>query len=194
MDKIIQKYEAIVIGASAGGLIALHRIFSQRCLDFNLPVLIAQHICPNRESLLPELLRQHCTGTVKDAEDKDVITSGNVYIAPSNYHLLVEPDKSIALSVEGRVNFSRPSIDVLFETASEAYCDALVGIILSGANSDGAYGVSQIKKRAGLTIVQSPDSAEFDTMPKAAIEASNPDFILSLDEIGILLNTLCNRG
>lgn len=194
MENSTRKYEAIVIGASAGGLTALHRVFSQLDTNFSLPVLIVQHVSPNFESRLPLLLSQHCVGTVKEAEDKELITAGSVYISPPNYHLLVEPGKSIALSVEDRVNYSRPSIDVLFETASEAYSDSLVGIILTGANSDGAYGLSKIKKRCGLTIVQSPESAEFDIMPKAALAASRPDFILPLNEIGIFMNSLSNRG
>lgn len=194
MENSTCRYEAVVIGASAGGLSALHHVFSQLDKDFCLPVLIVQHISPNFESRLPLLLSQYRAGVVKEAEDKEQITEGNVYISPPNYHLLVEQDKNIALSVEGRVNYSRPSIDVLFETASEAYSDRLVGIILTGANADGAEGLSQIKKRYGLTVVQAPDSAEFDTMPKAAIAASDPDFILPLNEIGTLLNSLCNRG
>lgn len=194
MEKSTRRYQAIVIGTSAGGLTALHRVFSQLKAKFRLPILIVQHVSPNYESRLPMLLSQYGTGLVKEAEDKDQIREGNVYISPPNYHLLVEPDKSLALSVQDRVNYSRPSIDVLFETASEAYCESLVGIILTGANSDGANGLSTIQKRCGLTIVQSPESSEFDAMPRAALAASSPDLILPLNEIGIFMNSLSNRG
>lgn len=189
-----RQYEAVVIGVSAGGLTALHTLFAALGKDFLLPILIVQHISPTFESRLPMLLNQYREGAVKEAEDKDKICAGGIYIAPPNYHLLVEPEKSIALSLEERVNYSRPSIDVLFETASEAYGERLIGVILTGANSDGAIGLSHIKKRCGLTIVQAPESAEFDAMPKAAIATANPDFVLPLDEIGSFLNLLGNRG
>ena len=114
-----------------------------------------------------------------------------IYFAPPNYHLLVEYNQAIALSTEERVNFSRPSIDVLFETAADAYLDELVGVVLTGANSDGAAGMARIKQFGGLAVVQSPETAEAEAMPRAAIEAADVDYILPLNEIGCFLNSLC---
>ena len=124
------------------------------------------------------------------AEDKQIIEPGTIYFAPANYHLLVERQKSFALSVEAKVNYSRPSIDVLFETAAEAYCRQLVGVVLTGANADGAAGLARVKELGGLTVVQSPDTAEVATMPLAAIKSTQVDHALQLSEIGSFLNDL----
>lgn len=194
MKKESNAYQAIVIGVSAGGLAALQRILSQLNANFSLPILVVQHISSQYESRLPVILSKSYSGIVKEAEDKELLVAGTVYTSPPNYHMLVEAEKSIALSTEDKVNFSRPSIDILFETASEAFGDSLVGIVLTGANADGSKGLHRIKQLGGLTVVQAPSTAEHAAMPKAAIEAASPDLILPLDEIGIFMNSLCNRG
>ncbi|MBF0518165.1 MAG: chemotaxis protein CheB, partial [Nitrospirae bacterium] len=127
---------------------------------------------------------------VKYAEDKEKIQNGFIYIAPPDYHLLIEDDKTFSLSVDPRVNYSRPSIDVLFETAADAFTKHCFGIILTGANSDGSVGLKRIKERGGTTIVQNPESAQYPAMPLAAINESTVDYILNLPEIADKLNEL----
>jgi two-component system chemotaxis response regulator CheB len=187
------KYEAVVIGVSAGGLAAMDKILPQLNSDFCLPILIVQHINPNSENYLPTHYNVRCSLEVKEAEDKEPINPGTIYFSPPNYHLMVECDKSIALSVDPKVNFSRPSVDVLFETAASTYKEKLLGIILTGANKDGAAGVVKIKKKGGTTIVQAPETAEADAMPKAAIDAVDVDQVLSLEDITEFLNGLCGE-
>lgn len=184
-------YRAVVIGVSAGGLAALDKILPALDRTFSLPVLVVQHVSPTSENYLPIHFSQRCLLEVKEAEDKEQIEGGVIYFAPPNYHLLVEHNQAIALSTEERVNFSRPSIDVLFETAADAYLDELVGVVLTGANSDGAAGIARIKQFGGLAVVQSPETAEAEAMPRAAIEAADVDYILPLNEIGCFLNSLC---
>ncbi|MBF0117548.1 MAG: chemotaxis protein CheB [Desulfobacterales bacterium] len=181
------KYEAIVIGVSAGGLNALKTILPTLPHDFKIPVIIVQHEHASSDDFLAHYLNDRCMLTVIQADEKIKISSGNVYLAPPNYHLLVEDDKTFSLSIDEHVNYARPSIDVLFETASEAYGNKLIGIILTGANSDGSIGLKEIKKRGGLTIVQEPSKAEVATMPSAAISATQVDYILPLEEIGPFL-------
>lgn len=185
-----QKYSAAVIGVSAGGLAALEKILPVLDKDFSMPVFIVQHISPHSESYLPTHFNTRCKIRVKEAEDKEFAEQSVVYFAPPNYHLLLEMERTLALSLEERVNFSRPSIDVLFETAAAAYGSELIGIILTGANGDGAQGLAAVKTRGGLTIVQSPESAEVPTMVRAALNATEVDHILELEEIAPLLNAL----
>jgi len=185
------KYEAVVIGVSAGGLAAMDKILPQLNSDFCLPILIVQHISPDSENYLPTHYNVRCSLKVKEAEDKEPISPGTIYFSPPNYHLMVECDKSVALSVDPKVNFSRPSVDVLFETAASTYKDKLIGVILTGANNDGAAGLVKIKKMGGTAIVQDPETAEADAMPKAAIEAADVDQVLSLKGIADFLNGLC---
>lgn len=184
------KYEAVVIGVSTGGLNALAKILPELDRGFPLPVLVVQHMRPDSDSFLWQHLNRLSKVTVKEAEDKEAIQPETVYIAPPDYHLLVEPDKTLALSAEERINFSRPSIDVLFETAAEAYQQRLIGVILTGANSDGTLGLKKIKTFGGLAVVQSPDSAESDIMPRSAIESVEVDHIVPLAQLGQLLNAL----
>ena len=187
-------YKAIVIGVSAGGLEALNEVLPAITAPNFIPVLVVQHLSPDSEGYLPLHLNPRCTMEVKEAEDKEPLQSGMIYIAPPNYHLMVEVDRALALSVDKRVNFSRPSIDVLFETAAEIFCDSLVGVVLTGANADGAAGLARIKRFGGLTVVQDPASAVADAMPRAALKAVAVDHLLPLDEIGPFLNSLmCDR-
>jgi len=160
--------------------------------DFPMPVLIVQHMSRLSEGILSRLLDEVSQVRVKEAEDKESAVPGVVYIAPANYHLLVEEDGSLALSLEERVNFARPAVDVLFEAAADVYGPRLIGVVLTGANDDGSRGLKKIKERGGLTIVQDPATAEADAMPRAAIAASRVDYILPLAEIGPLLNSLAD--
>ncbi|MCX7922980.1 MAG: chemotaxis protein CheB [Clostridia bacterium] len=184
------KYEAIVIGASTGGMNALKVVLSALPKKFSVPVLVVQHLSPRSDSYLVEYLSKACKVMVKEADEKEKALPGYVYIAPPNYHLLVEKDRCLALSTEERVNYARPSVDVLFESAADAYGRSLIGIILTGANYDGSKGLRRIKQCGGLAIVQDPCSAEADAMPKAAIQAVNVDYVITLDKIAPLLNKL----
>ena len=184
------KYEAIVIGVSAGGLGALTAVLPALNEKMKLPVLIVQHLRVDSDDFMAKHLSKICHRIVKEAEDKEPIEPGTVYFAPPNYHLLVEPDKTISLSTEGRVNYSRPSIDVLFMAAADVFYNKLIGIILTGANSDGTNGAIRIKKRGGLVIVQDPKTAEADAMPLSAIEKTDVDHIVPLNELGEFINSI----
>lgn len=175
--------QAVVIGVSAGGFQALHTLLPLFPEDFSPPIIIVQHRMTGSDNFFIESLRRCCSLNVIEPDDKEIIQSGTVYIAPSGYHLLIEKDFSLSLSVDEPVSFARPSINVLFESAAEVYGAKLAGIILTGANSDGSDGIKMVKKNGGLTIVQAPDTAEFDIMPLSAISTNSVDFILSLEEI-----------
>jgi two-component system chemotaxis response regulator CheB len=179
--------EAVVMGASAGALEALSSILPGLPADYPLPIMIVVHVPPDKKSLLAELFDARCRVSVREAEDKEAIVAGTVYFAPPDYHLLVESEKILSLSAEEPVLFSRPSIDVLFESAADAYGEGLVGVILTGANSDGAEGLSAISEAGGRAIVQTPEAAYAGAMPRAAIEACREARILSLDEIAAYL-------
>lgn len=180
-------YEAIVIGASVGGLEALKIVLSALPASFPSPVAIVQHIGERSESFMAELLNQASRITVKEAEDKESLSPGTAYLAPPGYHLLIEPDRSFSLSVDERVNYARPSIDVLFESAAEVFGETLIGIILTGANADGAQGLKTIKEYGGVAIVQSPEGAENAAMPKAALTTTEVDYVVSLEQLTQIL-------
>jgi two-component system, chemotaxis family, protein-glutamate methylesterase/glutaminase len=188
----LTNYELIVVGASWGGLHAVGRLLETLPPELDVPLAIAQHRAPEgRQTNLSSLLQTSPHRPVRDVEDKEPIERGVVYLAPPDYHLLVEPGH-FALSTDARVNFARPSIDVLFETAADAYGPAAVGIILTGANEDGAAGLARLKEAGGVAIVQDPKTAERARMPEAALEATPAaDVILPLDEIGPFLRGLC---
>ena len=172
------KYKIIVIGASAGGIDALLEVISPLPSDFPIPVLVVQHLpAVNLENDLVKFLDGKCQLKVKEADDKELIASGNVYISPANYHLLIENDNTISLSIDEKVRYCRPSIDVLFESAREAFSSEIIDIILTGANTDGADGIRGIKNIGGITIVQNPETAESKTMPLAAIQSCDVDYI-----------------
>jgi two-component system chemotaxis response regulator CheB len=181
------RHEAIVIGASVGGWEALKTLLSALPASFPSPIAIVQHIGERSESFMAELLNQVSRIAVKEAEDKESLSSGTAYLAPPGYHLLIEPDRSFSLSVDERVNHARPSIDVLFESAAEVFGGTLIGIILTGANADGARGLKTIKEYGGLAIVQNPEEAENPTMPKAALTATEVDYIVSLQQLTTIL-------
>ena len=179
-----------MIGVSAGGLDALTTVLPALPAGFALPVIVVQHLHPSQDSSQVELLAPRCRLTVKEAQDKEPVRPGYVYTAPADYHLLVEPDETFSLSIDERVSYARPSIDVLFESAVSVWGAALVGVVLTGANHDGANGLRQIRQRGGLAIVQDPATAQHPAMPQAALAAAKPDCVLPLAEIGPFLAQL----
>jgi len=180
-------YEAIVIGTSSGGMNALKFLFSALPIEFGIPIIIVQHISPRSENQWIKLLNNNSKLYLKEADEKEKIEHGKVYIAPPNYHLMIEQNKTFSLTIDERVNYSRPSIDVLFESAAEAYKNKLIGVILTGSNSDGTKGMKRIKECEGLTVAQDPETAESSYMPASAIAAIQPNYILSLENIIELL-------
>ena len=186
-----RNYQAVVGGVSAGGLDALKSLLAVIPKDFALALAIVQHRRPEQDDFLAGHLSKACRLPVKEAEDKEAVIGGMVYLAPANYHLLIESDKTFSLSTDEKVNFSRPSIDVLFETAAEAYGSRLIGVILTGASRDGATGLRRIKEKDGLAIVQDPQTAEYPAMPLAALQETEVDHMLSIERIGRLL---CEYG
>lgn len=187
------KYEGIVLGASHGGIRAISELLSYLPATSQLPVVIAQHIHRNEEgSYLASCFSQASALPVAEAMDKETIRKGQVYFAPPDYHLLIERDGLLSLSVDEKVNYSRPSIDILFKSAAYAWGCGAIGIILTGANSDGAAGLCAIKDAGGLTIAQDPHTAESSCMPLAAINAGGVLKILTIIEIGKLLVRISN--
>lgn len=189
-----KKYKAIVVGVSAGGMEALKAVLTPLRKNLGVPIVIVQHTGPDSDDFLACYLNKLCNIEVKEAGDKENIKSGVAYIAPANYHVLIEDDHSIALSVEPKVNYARPSVDVLFESAADVYAESLIGIVLTGANNDGAAGLKKIKDFGGLTLVQCPDEAEASSMPSAALEAVDVDYVLKLKDIGPFINKVNNCG
>ena len=186
LDAAMRKYEIVVIGCSMGGMRALQVIFEALPKDFPLPVAVVQHRYRTSNESLPAFLRRHSHLDVVDADDKQWLRPGTIYLAPADYHLMVERGE-MTLSVDARVEYSRPSIDVLFESAADAYRDGVIAVVLTGANADGAAGAAMIKKRGGFVIVQDPETAESPEMPRAAIAESGVDRILPLERIGPFL-------
>lgn len=179
----------IVIGCSAGGLRALKNLFSHLKPDGETAYLTVLHL-PENSPPLSKSLCSYTTLSVIEAFDKQPIEADKIYTAPGGYHLLVEKDFSISLSADEKINFSRPSIDLLFETAAEAVQKNLIAILLTGSNNDGTQGLKVVKYFNGKTIVQSPEEAEFDIMPKSAIENQVADYVVSILNIPALLQTL----
>ena len=180
----------VAVGASWGGLRAVGSVLGALPQDFRVPVVIAQHRQADAtDGMLVRLLAARCALRVCEAEDKQALDPGIVLIAPSGYHLLVEPG-AIALSVDAPLNYSRPSIDILFSSAADAYGARLAGVVLTGANADGALGLAQIAGRGGTAIVQDPETAERREMPDAALAATPKARVLALEEIGPALTQL----
>jgi two-component system chemotaxis response regulator CheB len=183
----IRQFKAVVIGVSTGGVSALKLLLGALPSDFRLPVLVVTHITPDSDNSLAVLLDTLSTIRVKEADEQEKLAPGTVYLAPANYHLLVEQDGSLALSVDPPVNFARPSIDVLFETAAKVFGPAVIGVILTGAADDGSRGLLNIKNHGGLTIVQDPADAEMDSMPRSALKLLKADHVEQLKDIPALL-------
>jgi two-component system chemotaxis response regulator CheB len=187
--------QLIVIGCSLGGMSALQVILSNLTVDFCVPIAVAQHRHKKSNEGLPAYFRRQTDLKVVDAEDKQWIQPGHVYLAPADYHLLIERNGSrgeLSLSVDDAVRFSRPSIDVLFESAADAYTDRVVGVVLTGANDDGSRGAARIKARGGIVVAQNPETAEAPAMPLATIEAVQVDRILRLEDIAPFLTEVCH--
>ncbi|MBE9052406.1 chemotaxis protein CheB [Nostocales cyanobacterium LEGE 11386] len=182
-------FKIVLIGTSLGGLSALKIILGNLPADFLVPIVIVQHRHKNSDNTLEGLLQEQSCLPIKEVEDKDKILPGHVYLAPADYHLLIEPGY-FALSTDEPVSYARPSIDVLFESAADIYAEQVIGVILTGANHDGAQGLKKVKERGGITIVQKPTTAESSIMPQAAISAVTVDGILSLAEIANMLKVL----
>jgi len=183
--------DLVVLGCSQGGIDALGRLLPVLRPD-SPPVIVTIYLPPQSETLLPSIFQERCHVQLKEAEDKEAVRPGFVYFAPPNYHLLVEPDETLSLSVEEPVNYSRPSIDLLFESAS-ALGERTAGVLLSGANADGAQGLKRIRDEGGFCVVQDPRSAEAPVMPRAALDLLEPDLCGDLGRIADWLAGL-SRG
>ena len=184
------RIEAVVIGASAGGIEALTVLLPALAPGLLPPVFIVLHLPRNKPSLLTEIFSPKCAIPVREAEDKEAVAPGTVYFAPNNYHLLVDDGPQLSLSADDPVHHSRPSVDVLFESAAEIYGSRLLGIILTGANEDGAAGLAAIHDAGGLTVVQSPETARAPNMALSALKLRPADRVLPLNEIAKILRTL----
>jgi two-component system chemotaxis response regulator CheB len=181
---------AVAIGASAGGIQALSVLLPALPAKAAVAVFIVLHLPRDRPSLLAEVFSRKCLLDVREAQDKEPVIAGTVYFAPANYHLLLDHGPQLALSVDDLVHHSRPSIDVLFESAAEVYGNRLLGIILSGANEDGAQGLAAVHDAGGLTVVQTPETAQSPQMVLSALNLRRPDHVLPLEEIAALLGAL----
>lgn len=185
--------ELIVIGCSLGGMKALEKIFSALPKDFHTPIAVTQHRHRASNEGLPAFFRRVTELCVVDVDDKQWIKPNCIYFAPANYHLLIDKGE-FNLSIDAAVAYSRPSVDVMFESGADAYGDRLVAVILTGANSDGARGVARIRKKGGFVIAQDPETAEAPQMPQAAIDTGLVDRILPLEKIGPYLVELCRTS
>ncbi len=190
MSDLNKRYEAVAIGASAGGFRALSVLLENLPSNYALPIVVVQHRSRDSGHLFEEVLQRKCRIKIKQVDEKEPVESSVVYVAPSDYHLLIESDKTFSLSSDAPVRFSRPSIDVLFESAANVYGDKLIGIILTGANDDGAAGITAIQREGGLTIAQNPQEAQYPFMAQASIRTNCIHYIWSLATIrNFLLKT-----
>ena len=179
--------EAVVIGASAGGVNALMQLLPALPRGYRLPIVVVLHVRSDRHNQLVEVFQQRVALPVREAGDKESVIAGTLYFAPAGYHLLLENDRSFSLSCDAPLHFTRPAIDITMEAAADVYGTGLVGILLTGANEDGAAGMAVIGRAGGLTVVQDPNEAEIATMPQEAINARTPDLVLPLEQIKQLL-------
>lgn len=194
MPKLSGRFDAIVIGTSAGGVEALSQLLPALPTALRASVFVVLHLPRDRPSLLVEIFEHRCTHAVREPEDKEPVEPGTIYFAPPDYHLLVDRGRDrvvrVALSSDEMVHFSRPAIDVLFEAAADLYGSKLLGIILTGGNEDGAAGLAAVRRRGGVCIVQDPDDAQASYMPESALKRCAPDFVLPLKKIAELLSGL----
>jgi two-component system chemotaxis response regulator CheB len=189
-----QAHELVAIGASWGGLDVLRTILGALPEGFAAPIVVAQHRSPeSHPTAFRDLLRSSTPLHVCEADDKDELRAGTVYVAAPDYHLLVEGPGRIALSTDERVSFARPSVDVLLSSAAEAYRERCVGVVLTGANEDGAQGLARVAELGGAAIVQDPQTATRPEMPRAAVAAVPGARVAAVEEIGPLLVELCGR-
>ncbi|WP_210638949.1 MULTISPECIES: chemotaxis protein CheB [unclassified Pseudomonas] len=187
MDRSRSRIQAIAVGASAGGVEALLKVFGQLRKGFSVPILVVLHLPDERQSQLAQVFGYRLAVPVEEAQDKQDVVPGTLYVAAPGYHLSVEADRSLSLSLEDPVHHSRPSIDVLFESAADVYGPNLLAVVLTGANNDGAKGLARVRELGGITVVQDPREAQVSTMPEAALALHEPDHILTLQDIGQLL-------
>lgn len=183
----MQRIELVVIGGSAGAIEVLREVLGRLTASFAPAMAVVVHLPPTGPSLLPEIFSSQSTPPMKLADDKEPITGGTIYFASHDYHLLIAPDRTFSLSQDDRVHFSRPAIDVLFESAAEAYGAGVMGVILSGANADGAQGLRAIADAGGVAVVQSLESAEMAAMPAAALRAVPEGIVVSVVSLGEML-------
>jgi two-component system chemotaxis response regulator CheB len=179
-------YSIVGIGTSWGGLTALTKLLGDLPADFSIPVVVVQHRSPDSDRLLGQLLQDRTALRVCEIEDKDELTPGTVHLAPANYHVLIE-EGYVSLTIEEPVRFSRPSIDVMLTSAADTYGSAAIGVVLTGANEDGARGLAHIVKHGGLALVQNPKTAEIPVMPASAARAVPTAEVLSLDRLATRL-------
>jgi two-component system chemotaxis response regulator CheB len=184
------RIDAIVMGASAGGVEALLTLLPGLPATLGVPVFIVLHLPRDRPSLLADIFMRKCAVPVREAQDKEPVCPGTVYFAPPDYHLLIDEGPQLCLSTDELVHYSRPSIDVLFDSAAEIYGPRLLGIILTGANQDGAEGLAAVHAAGGITIVQQPHSAQVKQMVLSALDRNPASFVLDLAGISALLCTL----
>lgn len=182
--------ELVVIGVSAGGIEMLNKIVPSFKMNGKIKVAIVIHMPPSGPNLIPSLMKDITPLTVKEADAGESLSPDHIYIAPPDYHLCIEPGGTISLSSEEPVNFSRPSIDILFESAAYAFGNKTLGILLTGANNDGALGLKKIQELGGKTIVQDPKDAQFNEMPKSALAIMKPDYVLTSGDISEFIATL----
>jgi two-component system, chemotaxis family, protein-glutamate methylesterase/glutaminase len=188
------QFDIVAMVSSAGGLAAVRHVLEHLPGDFPASIVIVQHLDPRHRSLMAGILSRHTQLTVKEAEEGDRLVPGQVWLAPPDRHLLVNPDRSLSLSQSELVHFLRPSGDLLFESVAASYKDRVIAVVLTGTGTDGSMGVRGIKKMGGTVIVQHPENAEFSGMPEAAIATQLVDFILPLDDIaGALVTLVGNR-
>lgn len=182
--------DAIVIGASAGGVDALMTLLPALPAGLAAAVLVVLHLPRDRASLLVDIFRPRCALRVVEAQDKERVAAGTVYFAPPDYHLLLDAGPRLALSVDAPVHYSRPAIDVLFQSAADLYGPRLLGMVLTGGNQDGAEGLAAVRAAGGLTAVQDPADAQMPLMPECALAIGPADFVLPLRQLATLLGTL----
>ena len=190
MDAVLRGIEGIVIGTSAGGVEALSVVLPALPTNLRASVFVVIHLPRDRGSRLVEVFTPRCALPVREAQDKEDALPGTIYFAPADYHLLLNRGPQMALSVDEPVHYSRPSIDVLFESAADVYGEKLLGVILTGANADGAAGLNAVHRAGGVTMVQRPEDAHSPLMTLSALKRTTVDFVLSLDQIAGLLATL----
>lgn len=183
--------ELVAVGCSAGGLKALQTLLGGLPAQPLAPIVVCCHTASREVDTMCELLARHSAHPVEEARERHPVEAGRIYVAPSGYHLLIEESRRFALSVDAKVNFSRPSIDVLFESVARSYQAAALGVILTGANRDGAAGLKCIGDAGGTTLVQIPATAEVSFMPQAAMDLARPDHALDLESMAPLISQLC---
>ena len=187
-------FDLVALAASAGGLNALSQVLSGLPANFPATMVVVQHLDPRHRSLMADILSRHTALEVKQAEEGDKLSTGTVYVAPPNRHLLVNPDSTLSLTQSELVHFVRPSADLLFDSVAASYKERAIAVVLTGTGNDGVMGVQAIKKMGGTVIAQNQKTAEYFGMPSAAIKTGKVDFILPLPEISSALISLIMQG